>query len=499
MKKYILSILSLLVAFAISSCNEEYLDTFPTDQLAADQVLSTIDNQRAALEGIHRHMYGVGGSQDERAGYGNMMINYDFLGHDVVNPQRGSGWFINVHKWIEHRSNSSSLVEHTYDYFYSMIANANNIINSIDGVEGDENEKLNIKGQALFYRAFAHYNMVQVYGSRYRAGENNTQLGIVINLDDLSNLGEAKARSTVEEVYAQIDADLNAALQSITTSGLTFASDKSQISANVVNGLLARVALTKGEWANAITYAQAARNGFTLTNMTDITNGFNNDDTSGWMWASHVIPDQGTFFASFFAYMSYNYSSTHIRNDPKCINADLYDLIPDTDVRKGFWAVDPADIAAIAIPSNFRKYPYMNTKFEALPSGTIGDGDVVLMRVAEMLLIEAEANAHLGNDVAARTALLALTSERDTNAALSTNSGQALLDEILVQRRIELWGEGFNFLDLKRLNLPLFRPQRGSFSLTQAAITSMPAGGPEWQYLLPISAINVNKLLEQNP
>lgn len=121
------------------------------------------------------------------------------------------------------------------------------------------------------------------------------------------------------------------------------------------------------------------------------------------------------------------------------------------------------------------------------------------MRVAELILIEAEANAHLGNDVAARTALLELTSERDSNAVLSVNAGQALLDEILTQRRIELWGEGFNFLDLKRLNLPLHRPQRGSFSLTQAAITDMPAGGPEWQYLFPISALNVNPLLEQNP
>ncbi|GHE56484.1 RagB/SusD family nutrient uptake outer membrane protein [Roseivirga thermotolerans] len=496
--KYISNILLLLLVLAVGSCSEDFLDTFPTDQLGSDQVLGTIENQRAALEGIHRHMYGVGGSQDERAGYGNMMINYDFLGHDVVNPQRGSGWFINVHKWIEHRDNSSSLVTHTYDYFYSMIANANNIINSIDAIEGDENEKKNIKGQAYFYRAFAHFNMVQLYAPRYRPGEANNQLGIVINLDDLNNLGEPKARSTVDEVYDQIESDLNAALQNLTSSTVSH-TDKSQIRVNVVNGVLARVALTKGEWANAITYARAARQGFTLTPNSELTQGFNNDGASGWIWASHVIPDHGTFFASFFAYMSYNYSSTHIRNNPKCINADLYDLIPSTDVRKGFWAVTPAERAAINIPSNFAKYAYMNTKFEALPSGTIGDGDVVLMRVAEMILIEAEANAHLGNDVAARTVLFELVSERDPNAVLSTNSGQALLNEILVQRRIELWGEGFNFLDLKRLNLPLNRPQRGSFNLTHAAITNVAPGGPEWQYLFPISAININPLLQQNP
>lgn len=46
---------------------------------------------------------------------------------------------------------------------------------------------------------------------------------------------------------------------------------------------------------------------------------------------------------------------------------------------------------------------------------------------------------------------------RDASYTLSTNTGQALIDEIMVQRRVELWGEGFRFLDLKRLNLPLDR------------------------------------------
>ncbi|WP_157716575.1 RagB/SusD family nutrient uptake outer membrane protein, partial [Roseivirga ehrenbergii] len=115
-------------------------------------------------------------------------------------------------------------------------------------------------------------------------------------------------------------------------------------------------------------------------------------------------------------------------------------------------------------------------------------------------LIEAEANARLGvaNEPAARTALFSLVSQRDPNAVISTNTGQALIDEILVQRRIELWGEGFNFLDLKRANLPLKRSTRGSFSLTQARITEVPAGDLQWQWFFPISAINVNPNLVQN-
>ena len=72
------------------------------------------------------------------------------------------------------------------------------------------------------------------------------------------------------------------------------------------------------------------------------------------------------------------------------------------------------------------------------------------MRVAEMYLIEAEAKARMGTGGA--EALLPLAENRDPSYVLSTNSGQDLIDEVLLQRRWELWGEGFRFNDLKRLN-----------------------------------------------
>lgn len=161
--------------------------------------------------------------------------------------------------------------------------------------------------------------------------------------------------------------------------------------------------------------------------------------------------DHNTFFWSYFAYMSANFNSTVIRTQPRAINGALWEQIPDTDIRKKVWDRTGANVP---IPPGGARVPYQNQKFLAA-SSSLSIGDVPLMRAAEMYLIEAEAKARGGDEPGARQALFTLVSNRDPQYALSTNSGQALIDEILFNRRVELWGEGFRFTDLKRLNLPL--------------------------------------------
>jgi starch-binding outer membrane protein, SusD/RagB family len=113
-----------------------------------------------------------------------------------------------------------------------------------------------------------------------------------------------------------------------------------------------------------------------------------------------------------------------------------------------------------------------------------------------MLLTEAEAKAHA---VGARQALFTLIKNRDPQYVLSTNSGQALLEEIWRHRRIELWGEGFRFTDLKRLNLPLDRTGISNQLLVMVAITNVPAGDKQWQWLFHQDELNTNAAIVQNP
>ena len=113
--------------------------------------------------------------------------------------------------------------------------------------------------------------------------------------------------------------------------------------------------------------------------------------------------------------------------------------------------------------------------------------------------MEAEALARTGNAEGARQVLFELAKNRDPNYVLSTNSGEALIQEILTQRRIELWGEGFRFYDLKRLNIPLDR--NGANHLASLAVQfNVPAGDIKWQFLIPQGEIDRTLgVVVQNP
>jgi hypothetical protein len=115
-----------------------------------------------------------------------------------------------------------------------------------------------------------------------------------------------------------------------------------------------------------------------------------------------------------------------------------------------------------------------------------------------MFLIEAEARARLGQNGPAQDALFALVRARDASAVKSTNTGAALINEIMFNRRIELWGEGFRFTDLKRTNSPLNRNGIPNHLIAMAQIFDVPAGDPRWQFLFPQDEINANSKIEQN-
>jgi hypothetical protein len=500
MKRIIYSTL-IVAAFSLFmvSCSEDYLDTFPTDQVSADAAFTTTTNAMQALNGIHRIMYTQWRNQGE-AGAGSVNINRDMLGEDLIMNSSGNGWYNNIYKWLDHRSETATVDSYPWWFYYRIAANANMIINSVDGASGSQTDKDIIKGQALVYRAWCHFDLVQLYGKRYVAGTQNTQLGVPIML---TNNFDGQPRNTVEEVYDQVEADLAEAATLLT--GYT-RPNKSHLNISVVRGLQARVALAKQDWTAAASFAAQARAGISLMTTGQYTAGFNDYTNGEWMWGSTVISDQTTYFYSFFAYMSRNFSSTNIRGNPKAINRQLWNdpVFTATDVRKANF--DPTGLhTSLGLPSTFSKFPYTSQKFIAA-GGADSRGDVVYMRAAEMYLIEAEAYARMGgHDTEALTALNTLRQARETvpaNYVASTNTGTALIDEIMLNRRLELWGEGFRFTDLKRLNLPLSRPTGAGGGLHSTAlcnITDVPAGDVMWEWLIPKAEMDANKQMVQNP
>lgn len=489
--------LSILFIILFTSCEEEFLEVVPTDQVAASQAVASTTNGFAVLNGIHRNLYQRQEGTQGNAGIGGSYIHMDLAGEDqVVHREQ---WHNRVYKWQAAARDFDFYSRFHWVMYYKFISNANILINNIENAEGEEADKNIILGQALVYRAFSHYQLVQIYGGRYDAAGNNTQLGVPYKKSDKT---ENLARNTVEEVYTEIMNDLDAAITAL--DGYT-RPNKSNINVNVAKGMKARVALTMGNWDLAASLAAEARVGFPLMDQATYAEGFqiNSESISEMMWASQVNEDQHDTFGSYGGYISRNASTSAIRGNPRSINSALYDLIPATDVRKGLW--DPTGEhlnfpSGKTISSRHQRRPYTNQKFVAV-SASDTRVDTPHMRAAEMYLIEAEAKARSSSfsDADAAQVLFEMVSTRDSAYTLSTNTGQALIDEIMIQRRVELWGEGFRFLDLKRLNLPLDRTGANHSSSLAGGVLQVPAGDSRWNWLIPRQELDANPNMVQNP
>jgi hypothetical protein len=491
MKKIIYQLFTLgALLVGLGACKKDYLDVLPTDSIAEQTAFTTTTNAWAALNGIHRLLYSQHLSNQDNGGQGAIMIYMDMLGDDLVQTTQGNGWYNTTYQWTAHRNSQGTTTASYFPYYfyYRLISNANMIINNIDKATGPEADRKAIKGEALAYRAWSHFMLVQLYGKRYdAAAKPNTQLGVPVYT---TNLTEGQPRLTVEEVYTQVNSDIDEAITNLTGYNRSF---KSHFNVNVAKGLKARVALTQQNWADAAKFAAEARQGFGLMSNAEYLQGFNNISNPEWMWGSQQISEQTSYFASFFAFMSANYNSTNIRTNPKAISSKLYNQISTTDIRRQLW--DPTGASIPAPPSGVKR-PYANKKFLVATSSSIGD--LPLMRTAEMYLIEAEAKARSGQHGPAADALFTLVKNRDAAYVKSTKTGQELIDEIMIHRRIELWGEGFRFLDLKRTNSSLDRSE-ANHDPALARVMGVPAGDKQWEFVIPQAEINANNKIVQNP
>lgn len=495
MKKIIINTLALLLVSAtiLPSCEKEYLETSPNSSVSDKDIFKTTKNSWNAINGIHRSLYIQYNSRQDQGGQSKNMIDMDVMGEDLVFPTRGNGWFVTTYQWLDHRNENSWTSFFELQFYYKIITNANMIIANIDNAAGPDSDKRAIKGQALAYRAWSYFQMIQLFGERYVSGGANSGLGLSLVLVPTK---DQIARSSVAEVYAQIVKDLTDAITNLT--GIPARTNASHINLNVAKGMRARVAMAMQDYGTAAQFANEARQGFTLMSNAQYLGGFNDYKNPEWMWGSHQVQDQTTYFYSFFAYMSANFNSTNIRSAPKCINSLLYNTIAATDIRKQLWDPTGSNLS-FPIPPGGSRFKYMNRKFIAPAGSGSSIGDVPLMRAAEMYLIEAEALARQGGkDAQAQQVLFTLAVNRNPSYVLSTNTGQALIDEIMLQRRAELWGEGFRFYDLKRLNLPLDRTGTNA-DPSVASVMSVPVGGNIWQFLLPKDELDANKNSTQNP
>jgi hypothetical protein len=240
------------------------------------------------------------------------------------------------------------------------------------------------------------------------------------------------------------------------------------------------------------------------------TNGFNT--LSCWMWGSQMVAEDDcvkTGIINWTSWMSnetdFGYASAGAFN---MIDAGMYNRIADTDFRKLMWKA-PAD-GALAGKESWLKPDYAEAtpvygslKFRPANGAykTPNEGAVSaypLMRVEEMYFIEAEAEAHLTGSADLLTAFM--TNYRDANYVCNATSKEDIIDEIVFQKRVELWGEGHVFFDYKRLNKSVTRGYAGTNH--QDASRFNTNGRPAWMNIsIVITEENNNAALKgyENP
>jgi hypothetical protein len=417
------------------------------------------------------------------------MIFSDSMGEDVVFTRTTNTWHTGIYKFeVQQNANARDNL-FPWLFHYQMIRNANVIIAGQANVTGDQVAIDIAIGQALVYRAFGHLMVVQMYADRYVPGGANTQAGVPLVLTP-SNDGQP--RSTVAAVYQQIHDDLDEAARRLQSYNRP---NKSHLDRSVALGLRARTYLTQGNYTEAASYAAQARNGYPLMSHGELLGGFNDYTIGEWMWGSHITLDQSDRFGNFGANISRNNSTIVTRTNPRAIDTRLYNQISATDVRAEWF--DPTGAhTELGLPNNFSRHPYTHQKFIAV-SEQDSRMDVPYMRAAEMYLIEAEAKARL-NDPTAADVLFDLVSTRDPNYVRSSNTGQALIDEVMIQRRIELWGEGFRYYDLKRLAQPLDRTGANHSTQATGGLFEMQPDDDRWTFLIPQSELDANPNIDGN-
>lgn len=507
MKNTGINYLVLLLVALLTGCESDFLQTSPENRTSPDQVFKTTENAEYAINGLakimtRRHLddQGFNGEGTIKMYYGNYPGQY--MSIDLSN-------FQNTINGTHTSNNSSKYTYYPWHYYYQMISNANIIIENVGHAEGSESQKAAIMAQALAYRGYSYFMLIQLYGDRWVDSSNGSSPGVVLRLQPNN---DELPLSTLGEVYDQVYSDFDDALHLFEISNFQ-RKENYEIDKNVVQAMYARAAITKQDYDLAEKYSIKARQGFPLMGVDDYLDGFANP-TSEWIWSSFGSVVETLGFYSFQAYIAYNSNSANVRNSPRMISKELFDALPSTDIRRGLF-LDPENFdynqnngragknlenkgRALYpdIQSNARIYAYMQFKFVAndLP----GVGNLNHFRSSEMLLIEAEAAYFLKNEDKARDLLVELNADsgRDPNYSV-TASGTDLFQEIKKYRAIELWGEGFDWFDLKRWKDSRIRKSynEGGNFLALFGGETPPNANNNWKYVIPLRETDYNKYI----
>jgi len=434
------------------SC-DDFLTLEPAQEISEDLVLTTDRNVKNVLIGAYSVING-----EFLYGGGAVMLS-ELLGSD--GELYFSGTYMDLREIATKQiSVTNSDATNLWMRAYFLINVANNVLDAIDVV--NEGDQARVEGEALFLRSLAHFDLVRYFAQAYDASvANNTQLGVPIMLTPSRGITDESfvSRNTVQEVYQRVIQDLDRAatlLPEQPNDAYIFATK------GAANALLARVFLHKGDFSNARIRANAviASNRYTLRPTYALV--FNNDNKSSEdiFIAEITSQDRWSAMTEFWSVPEFGGRD----GDIDILSGHL-NLYPEGDARRALFFFGNG----------------------AMRSGKWNNmyGVVNLIRLAEMYLIRAEANVRLGAPFLGQAPHLDINILRQraglSGGALYTS---VTLDNVILERRLELAHEGHRLWDIKRL---------------KGTVGGLNHHDPKLVLPIPFRETQVNPNLLQNP
>ncbi len=496
---YSISALFLTIpTVSLTSCIDE---TEPTSQATTAQVQKSASATEALLMAIPAYSTAqyFSSRYDWAFGYGALMFIRDLQSSDVCATDDAGYFQCYYFVTNQYMGRDYVFAQYLYNYQTKFVNTTNNVIAAVN-VESATDTQKGYLGAAYAYRAMLYLDMAREYEylptdvTEAKSPFGNDVLGLTVPIVTES-MSEEEARNNKRATRAEmsefIKSDLDKAAEYIPMLDKT---TKTLPHLDCVYGLYARLYMWIEDYANAEKYARMAINEYGGRPMNqeeslNTTTGFN--DLSKWMWGTQDTKESLWSNLANWASMVCNETSYGYAGGGGCNNMldrRMYERLNDTDWRKLEWkapagsALDGKNLyvndtfgASLADYSGLKfrpnggvQSPYTTASATAFP----------LMRVEEMYFIEAEAAAQQGSANGKQLLETFMKTYRDANYSCKVSDKEAVVEEIVFQKRIELWGEGLSFFDIKRLNYSATRGYEGTNHLAEERFNSN--GRPAW-------------------
>lgn len=455
--------LLLPVFVGVTACVDLVLE--PQASVSNDAYFEEIADFEAAIAGAYDEM-----TNDDYYGR-SLHLMSDIMGEDV--KQNSSANRYQEFADFEGLPRSGhNYEEDLWESGWEVINMLNMIINAdFSPPAGVATEYDQIMGEAYALRGLAYFDMVKMYAQHYTFTSDASHPGVPLVLEsDVTNL---PTRATVGEVYTQILSDLNEGigLMNQVRDGAYM------MSPDGARALLSRIYLYMEDYGNAVDAADAVIGGgsYSLATGQAYVDQFVDGGSSEAIFELQYTQTDNEGSDCFGCMYTANGYGDYLPAK------DLLDLIDPADLRMQMFVVDPL-LTGIYASHRVNKWP--------TPQQT---DNVPVIRLSEVFLNRAEANARLGNDGLAQADLDTIRHRGLATAPDVTATGQALIDEILIERRIELGYEGHRIHDLMRNQQDIVRVD------VTGDVANMPYPCQFCVLPIPEWEINANPNITQNP